>query len=102
MPSKLKTTKRRTSLKDISTKSKTLSTSDKKKIKGGLLKQTGEVALQSDKAFDIEIPEFSLEVILTGSSEITAQNIVDLFRMAMKTRQKEILCWYYYYKVYED
>ena len=61
--------------------------------KGGLLKQTGEVTLQSDKAFDIEIPEFSLEVILTGSSEVTAQNIVDLFRVAMKTRQKEILCW---------
>jgi len=70
--------------------------------KGGLLKQTGEVASQSNKAFDIEIPEFSLEVILTGSSEVTAQNIVDLFRVAMKTRQKEILCWYCYYKAYED
>ena len=51
---------------------------------------------------DIEIPEFSLEAILTGSSEVTAQNIVDLFRVAMKSRQKEILCWYCYYKAYED
>jgi len=40
--------------------------------KGGLLKQTGEVTSQSDKAFDIKISEFSLEVILTGSSEVTA------------------------------
>jgi len=66
------------------------------KGKGGLLKQTG------DRAFDIEIPEFSLEAILTGSIEVTAQNIVDLFRVAMKVRQKKILCWYCYYKVYDD
>ncbi|HKO96487.1 MAG TPA: hypothetical protein VJU86_05830 [Pyrinomonadaceae bacterium] len=37
MPSKSKSTKSRTSLKDISTKTKTLSSGDKKKIKGGLL-----------------------------------------------------------------
>src|SRR3954465_1766068 len=37
-----------------------------------------------------------------GSSEVTAQNIVDLFRVAMKLRRKEILCWYCYYKAYED
>ena len=36
MPSKLKSTKRRTSLNDISTKPKALSSKDKKKIKGGL------------------------------------------------------------------
>ncbi|CAG8541050.1 3643_t:CDS:2 [Funneliformis mosseae] len=60
--------------------------------KKGLLKQTGEVIPQSDKAFDIEISEFFLEVILTGSSKVTVQNIVDLFRVAIKTRQKEILC----------
>ena len=52
--------------------------------------------------FDIQIPELSLEAILMGSSEITAQNIVDLFRVAMKLRRKEILCWYCYYKAYED
>ncbi len=55
-----------------------------------------------NKAFDILIPELSLEAILTGSSEVTAQNIVDLFRVAMKLRRKEILCWYCYYKAYED
>ncbi len=52
--------------------------------------------------FDIQIPEFSLEAILTGSSNITAQTIVDLFNVAMKVRHKEILCWYCYYKAYED
>jgi hypothetical protein len=55
-----------------------------------------------NKAFDILIPELSLEAILTGSSEVTAQNIVDLFRVAMKLRRKEILCWYCYYKAYEN
>ena len=55
-----------------------------------------------NKAFNIQIPELSLEAILTGSSEVTAQNIVDLFRVAMKLRRKEILCWYCYYKAYED
>ncbi|CAG8643985.1 2766_t:CDS:1, partial [Diversispora eburnea] len=56
----------------------------------------------ADKSFDIQIPEFSLEEILTGSSKITVQNIVDLFNVAMKVRQKEILYWYCYYKAYED
>ena len=55
-----------------------------------------------NKAFDIQIPELSLEAILMGSSEVTAQNIVDLFRVAMKLRRKEILYWYCYYKAYED
>ncbi|CAG8706817.1 23137_t:CDS:2 [Rhizophagus irregularis] len=41
--------------------------------------QTEEVALQSDKAFNIEISEFSLEMILTGSSEVIAQNILPNF-----------------------
>jgi hypothetical protein len=54
------------------------------------------------RVFDIQIPEFSLEAILTGSSKITAQTIVDLFNVAMKVRHKEILCWYCYYKAYED
>ncbi|GES74862.1 hypothetical protein GLOIN_2v1869616 [Rhizophagus clarus] len=55
-----------------------------------------------NKAFDIQIPELSLEAILMGSSEVTPQNIVDLFRVAMKLRRKEILYWYCYYKAYED
>ncbi|PKK57118.1 hypothetical protein RhiirC2_871892 [Rhizophagus irregularis] len=55
-----------------------------------------------DKIFDIQIPEFSLEAILTGSNKVTSQVIVDLFNIAMKTRRKEILCWYCYYKAYED
>ena len=60
-------------------------------------------ALQSgDKTFDIQISKVSLEMILTGSSKITTQNIVDLFRIAIKVRQKEILCWYCFYKAYED
>src|SRR5437660_6290402 len=54
------------------------------------------------RRFDIQIPELSLEAILMGSSEVTAQNIVDLFRVAMKLRRKEILCLYCYYKEYED
>ncbi|CAG8584934.1 2687_t:CDS:2, partial [Diversispora eburnea] len=37
------------------------------------------------EVFDIQIPEFSLEVIITGSSKITAQNIADLFAIAIKT-----------------
>ena len=37
-----------------------------------------------NKAFDIQIPELSLEAILMGSSEVTAQNIVDLFRVAIR------------------
>ncbi|RIA83578.1 hypothetical protein C1645_833595 [Glomus cerebriforme] len=52
--------------------------------------------------FNIQISEFSLEAILIGSSNIIAQTIVDLFNIAMKVRQKKILCWYYYYKVYEN
>ena len=55
-----------------------------------------------NKAFDIQIPELSLEAILMGGSEVMAQNIVDLFRVAIKLRCKEILYWYYYYKIYED
>ncbi|CAG8446556.1 10837_t:CDS:10 [Acaulospora colombiana] len=57
---------------------------------------------KSSKVFDIQIPEFTLETILTGSSKVTSQNIVDLFRVAMKVRQKESLCWYCYYKAYEN
>ncbi len=45
-----------------------------------------------NKVFDILIPELSLEAILMESSKVTAQNIVDLFRVAMKLRRKEILC----------
>ncbi|CAG8657761.1 19432_t:CDS:2, partial [Racocetra fulgida] len=56
----------------------------------------------TNDVIDIQIPEFSIEAILTGSSEVTAENIADLFNIAMKTRQKEILCWYCYYKAYED
>ncbi|RHZ77552.1 hypothetical protein Glove_176g8 [Diversispora epigaea] len=56
----------------------------------------------NNNTFDIQIPEFSLETILTGSSKITAQNIVDLFNIATKIRQKENLCWYCYTKAYEN
>ena len=62
----------------------------------------GSASQSGDKIFDIQIPEFSLEAILTGSNKVTSQVIVDLFNIAMKTRQKEILCWYCYYKAYED
>src|SRR3954464_1144140 len=62
----------------------------------------GSASQSEDKIFDIQIPEFSLEAILTGSNKITLQVIVDLFNIAMKTRQKEIICWYCYYKKYED
>ncbi|CAG8780391.1 35251_t:CDS:2, partial [Racocetra persica] len=39
---------------------------------------------------------------INGSDEVTAQIIVDLFNTAMKTRQKENLCWYCYTKAYEN
>ncbi|CAG8786035.1 16254_t:CDS:2, partial [Gigaspora margarita] len=55
-----------------------------------------------NNVFDVQIPEFSLEVIITGSAKVTAQNIADLFILAIKVRQKEILCWYCYYKAYEN
>nr|CAG8649592.1 15754_t:CDS:2 [Entrophospora candida] len=67
------------------------------------LRDEFSVCVKSDNSvFDIYIPEFSLEAIIRGSGKITAQNIVDVFIVAMKTRQKEILCWYCYYKLYED
>ena len=47
---------------------------------------------KSNKSFDIQISELSLEEILTGTSKVMAQIIVDLFRVAMKLRRKEILC----------
>ena len=34
--------------------------------------------------FDIQIPKFSLEAILTRSSKITAQNIADLFKLGKR------------------
>ncbi|RIB17561.1 hypothetical protein C2G38_1419175 [Gigaspora rosea] len=55
-----------------------------------------------NNVFDVQIPEFSLEAIITGPTKVTAQNIADLFILAIKVRQKEILCWYCYYKAYED
>ena len=58
----------------------------------------GSTSQSGDKIFDIQIPEFSLEAILTGSNKVTSQVIVDLFNIAMKARRKEILCWYCYYK----
>ncbi|CAG8687682.1 5788_t:CDS:2 [Funneliformis mosseae] len=39
-----------------------------------------------------QISEFYLETILMGSSEVIIQNIVDLFRVAIKLKRKEILC----------
>ncbi|CAG8850230.1 18125_t:CDS:1, partial [Gigaspora margarita] len=33
-----------------------------------------------NKVFDIQISEFLLEAILTGSSKVILQNIVDLFK----------------------
>ncbi|RHZ74401.1 hypothetical protein Glove_225g23 [Diversispora epigaea] len=50
--------------------------------------------------FDIQIPEFSLEIIIIESTKVTAQNIANLFVIVIKIKQKEILCWYCYYKVY--
>src|SRR4051794_32925723 len=55
-----------------------------------------------NKAFNIQIPELSLEAILMRSSEVTVQIIVNLFKIATKFRRKEILYWYCYYKEYED
>ncbi|CAJ0892182.1 12852_t:CDS:2, partial [Entrophospora sp. SA101] len=65
-------------------------------------KSNSGASAKTHKVFDIQIPDFPLETILTGSSKITSRNIVDLFRVAMKVRQKENLCWYCYYKAYEN
>src|SRR4051794_15101073 len=59
-------------------------------------------SVNPDKIFDIQIPKFSLEAILMRSNKVISQVIVDLFNIAMKIRRKEILCWYCYYKAYED
>ncbi|CAG8679331.1 8399_t:CDS:2, partial [Acaulospora morrowiae] len=77
------------------------------KSKSGARFETGAIITEVDdgkinKAFFVQILELSSEVILMGSSEVTAQNIVDIFRLAMKLRRKEIICWYCYYKAYED
>ncbi|CAG8622908.1 4726_t:CDS:2, partial [Acaulospora colombiana] len=48
-----------------------------------------------NSSFDIQIPEFPLEMILMGSNKITTQNITgltDLFNVAIKVGQKENLC----------
>ncbi|CAB5182138.1 unnamed protein product [Rhizophagus irregularis] len=83
----------------------------KLKRRGGKMDQRFETVASSctkggdgkvNKAVNIQIPELSLEAILTGTSEVTAQIIVDLLRVTMKLRCKEILCWYCYYKAYED
>src|SRR3954451_19824950 len=59
-------------------------------------------SVNPDKIYDIQIPEFSLKAILMRSNKVISQVIVDLFNIAMKTRRKEILCWYCYYKAYEN
>jgi hypothetical protein len=46
----------------------------------------GSASQSGNKIFDIQIPEFSLEAILTGSNKVTSQVIVDLFNIAMKAR----------------
>ncbi|CAG8670223.1 9221_t:CDS:2, partial [Funneliformis mosseae] len=72
----------------------------REKVKRGLRQELSSFCSKDSngRVFNIQIPEFSLEAILTGSSKITAQTIVDLFNVAMKVRHKEILCWYCYYK----
>ena len=45
-----------------------------------------------NKAFNIQIPELSLEAILIEFSKVLVQNIVDLFRVTIKLRCKGILC----------
>ncbi|CAB5113991.1 unnamed protein product [Rhizophagus irregularis] len=76
----------------------------REKVERGLRQELSSFCSKDSdgRVFDIQIPEFSLEAILTGSSKITAQTIVELFNVAMKVRHKEILCWYCYYKAYED
>lgn len=39
---------------------------------------------------DIQIPELSLGAILTGSSELTVQNIVDLFRFWVSNQGQSV------------
>ncbi|CAG8609118.1 5019_t:CDS:10 [Funneliformis mosseae] len=65
-------------------------------------KSSARISPVKSSMTDKQIPELSLEAILIGSSEVTAQNIVDLFKVAMKLKHKKILCWYCYYKAYEN
>ncbi|KAF0424752.1 hypothetical protein F8M41_006445 [Gigaspora margarita] len=58
--------------------------------------------IEKHSSFDIQIPEFPLETILMGSNKIATQSIADLFNVAIKVGQKENLCWYCFYKAYED
>ncbi|PKC51251.1 hypothetical protein RhiirA1_484180 [Rhizophagus irregularis] len=82
----------------------TSSCSEKNTEKLYLKEKDNQNALKNTngRTFAIQIPEFFLETILTGSSKITVQTIVDLFNVAIKVRHKKILCWYCYYKVYKD
>ena len=54
----------------------------------GFTSQSGEMftSADPDKIFDIQIPKFSLEAILTGSNKVTSQVIVDLFNITIKAR----------------
>ncbi|CAH1769987.1 7163_t:CDS:1, partial [Entrophospora sp. SA101] len=72
------------------------------KVEQGLRDEFSVCVKSDNSVFDIHIPEFSLEAIIRGSGKVTSQTIVDLFNIAMETIQKEILCWYCYYKAYED
>ncbi|CAG8727239.1 1645_t:CDS:1, partial [Cetraspora pellucida] len=63
---------------------------------------TNDDDIEKHSSFDIQIPEFSLEMILIGSNKIAMQSIADLFNVAIKVGQKENLCWYCFYKAYED
>ncbi|RIB15650.1 hypothetical protein C2G38_2247488 [Gigaspora rosea] len=58
--------------------------------------------IEKYSSFDIQIPEFPLETILMGSNKIAMQSIAGLFNVAIKVGQKENLCWYRFYKAYED
>ncbi|CAH1771077.1 4704_t:CDS:1, partial [Entrophospora sp. SA101] len=74
------------------------------KVEQGLIHELSVCAERNiaTQDIDVQIPELPLKIILAGSDEITAQVIVDLFNTAMKTRQKENLCWYCFSKAYED
>nr|CAG8683832.1 15246_t:CDS:2 [Entrophospora candida] len=74
------------------------------KVEQGLIHELSVCAERNiaTQDIDVQIPELPLKIILAGSDEITAQIIVDLFNMAMKTRQKENLYWYCFSKAYED
>ena len=56
------------------------------KVEQGLKQKISFYTKVNDEMFDIQMPKLSLEAILMKSGKTIVQNIVDLFRVAIKLR----------------